>query len=91
MPEPILLLNVDSTILALNGAAAGLFGEDVHQLQGQRLATLVADDPDKLERYLRLCARAAGSIPSGLRAVSRERIRLPAGPSVESLDQGGSR
>lgn len=58
LPEPVLLVSAgEGTILAANRSVERLgFGREL--LQGRTLAGLVADEPEKVARYLRDCARS---------------------------------
>lgn len=72
MPEPFLLVAADSTILSANQAAAMLFRKGLAELQAEKLVSLVADDPEKLGRYLRLCTRTPAGIPGGIRVRDKD-------------------
>ena len=83
MPEPVLLLTADSTILNTNRSAAMLLQKASADLPGEKLSRLVSDDPEKLGRYLRLCARTADALPGGIR------VRAGHGETIPCKTLGG--
>ena len=63
LPEPMLLVSTDGLILAANHGATDLFRLRSSELVGERLDSLVAENPAKLADYLRLCMRTSGANP----------------------------
>lgn len=62
LPEPALVLSGEGAVLASNRAAQRALGVPAPVLQTSRLAALV-QQPERLEGYLRLCARSLDPIP----------------------------
>ncbi|HYO71746.1 MAG TPA: PAS domain S-box protein, partial [Archangium sp.] len=62
LPEPALVLSGEGAVLASNRAAQRALGVPATVLQTSRLAALV-QQPERLEGYLRLCARSLDPIP----------------------------
>lgn len=62
LPEPALVLSDQGAVLASNRAAQRTLGLPSATSQTSRLATLV-QQPERLEGYLRLCARSLDPIP----------------------------
>lgn len=56
LPEPVLLIQPDGTVVAANPAASRLFCQPSQELAGKPLAALVTDNPEKLTRYLHQCS-----------------------------------
>ena len=56
-PEPMLLISRAGLILSANRAFAQYVGLDPSDVHGARLADLVAQAPEEVDDYLRLCAR----------------------------------
>ena len=67
LPEPTLLVEPEGTIAAANPEAARLFERRTPELIGTRLDSLLADEPDRLLRYLRLSMRTTAATPGGFR------------------------
>lgn len=67
LPEPMLLLTDDGTILAGNQAAATLCGQPRELLAGKSLPSLVSQDEQKLRKQLRIWARNRQFLPGVLR------------------------
>ena len=78
-----MLVGPEGTIFAANPGAARLFQRPSPELVGRRLDSLVADDADRLVRYLRLCLRNSEGIPGGFR------IRTSHGQSISCKAIGG--
>jgi PAS domain S-box-containing protein len=58
LPEAMLLLAADGTILAANTSCKHRLGLLPQQLRGRRLHDLVVDPPDVVDRYLQTCAES---------------------------------
>ena len=58
LPEPMLLMSGDGHILAGNRAVEERLEVSVSWLKTQRLADVVAESPDEVAHYLRLCCRS---------------------------------
>ncbi|WP_244329234.1 PAS domain-containing protein [Tolypothrix sp. PCC 7910] len=58
LPEPMLLVTIAGEILAVNQAAAKLFGKTSKALVGQFLSEFFTDSPEKVINYLRVCAQS---------------------------------
>lgn len=67
LPEPILLLSGDGTILSANDGLATRLGLEPTALRGRRLGDAVVDPPDQVARYLRSCARSRQVVVGSLR------------------------
>jgi len=81
LPEPTLLVTRAGAILAVNAAAALLFGAPPAALRGTRLADRVTDAPGDVARYLDACARTRSPVPGALhpRAPAPDGTKGPAG------------
>ena len=64
LPEPMLLLAADGTVLAANPAAVDGLGRPASALTGRRFADLFADSPDEVAEFLAAC-RGNGSLHAG--------------------------
>ncbi|WP_373067214.1 PAS domain-containing protein [Gemmatimonas sp.] len=58
LPDPLLLLTRDGTIMSANRAATRLLGAALEVLRGTSLKTRVDGDDELLTRHLRESARA---------------------------------
>ncbi|MBD2169054.1 PAS domain-containing protein [Calothrix membranacea FACHB-236] len=58
LPEPLLLITSTGEILAVNQAATKLFSKTSKAMIGQQLSEFVADCPQKVSDYLRVCAQS---------------------------------
>lgn len=65
-PEAMFLVSGEGNILSVNHQGTKLLGKTSQVLTGQRIADLVADTPDKVSRYLQVCARNKDFIPGTL-------------------------
>jgi len=65
LPEALLLVSGQGTILTLNRGAKNLWG-DREGMVGRRLAELDKGDPAALEQYLRACSRTREPLPGAL-------------------------
>jgi signal transduction histidine kinase/CheY-like chemotaxis protein len=63
LPEAAFLLEGNGTIVFVNAAAAGMLGRQRSSLVGVALHALVTTPPDKIDAYLRLCARSRQFVP----------------------------
>lgn len=66
LPEPVLLVESEGTVVAVNPGAARLLRRSSPELLGQQLGSFLADDAGKISRYLRLCSRSSEGVPGGL-------------------------
>src|SRR5215467_9027105 len=55
--DPVLLVELEGTVVAASAGASKLFQRPSPELVGKPLRALVSDDPEKLTRYLRRCSR----------------------------------
>ncbi|HWG47207.1 MAG TPA: PAS domain S-box protein [Gemmataceae bacterium] len=67
LPEAMLLLTAEGTILAANKGVEDRLGLPLDELQGQQLAELVSDAPETISPYLRACARSRKMVLGSLR------------------------
>src|SRR5437660_109673 len=65
LPEPILVLSADGTILGASRRIARL-GIDPASLRGRRLPEVTVEPADVVGDYLRRCARTAEQVPGSL-------------------------
>ncbi len=65
LPEAVLLLEPEGTIVAANPGAGRLFQQPYAELVGRRLESLVTEDSSRITRFLRLCLRNAEAVPGG--------------------------
>lgn len=73
LPEPAMLIAPSGVILLANDALAGLCGVAASSLRDTLLQALVGDDPDKVDDFLRLCARSRQLIPGAFRWLDAQR------------------
>ncbi|HLL89059.1 MAG TPA: ATP-binding protein [Tepidisphaeraceae bacterium] len=66
LPEPAFLLAGTGEVLVANAAAERLTGRAAAELVGAPVAALVAQPPEKVTDYLRLCARSRQLVPGSL-------------------------
>ena len=66
LPEPTLLLSSDGLILAGNRAVEEQLGISVSWLRTRRLTEIVAESPDEVAHYLRLCGRSRSLVIGAL-------------------------
>ena len=66
LPEPSFLLTAAGDICFANAAAAELTGLDRNSLVGVSLKTLAHDRPEKVDEYLKYCARSRQLIPGAI-------------------------
>ncbi|HEX2219399.1 MAG TPA: ATP-binding protein [Gemmatimonadales bacterium] len=66
LPEPHWILDAAHRVVTANSAAAALVGRAPGDLIGTPLDELVSDEPAKVGRYLRMCARSRQMIPGAL-------------------------
>src|SRR5512147_2872328 len=67
LPEPLLLVEPDGSIVAANPGASKLFRRQSSDLVGMPLIALIDDDTQKLTRYLSQCTRTSGRVRLRLR------------------------
>jgi PAS domain S-box-containing protein len=67
LPEPMILVAVDGTILAANRASEKRLETFTRPLQGHRLQDLAADPPEAVASYLRDCSRSRQLVLGSLR------------------------
>ena len=67
LPAPSFLLAPDGQIFVANAAAQEMSGIDRRELEQRNVTDLVADPPEKLLAYLRLCARNRQLLPGSFR------------------------
>lgn len=65
LPEPILLLSADGTILGANVAGQEFLSADIADLSRKNLSDIVENPPEKLKVFLSQCARSRQPIPGG--------------------------
>lgn len=71
LPEPILLVEPQGTVVAANPGASRLFQRPSRELVGKLVSELVTDHPhQKLSRYLRRCLRSSEGVPGSLTILS---------------------
>jgi formate hydrogenlyase transcriptional activator len=70
LPEAMLLVARDGTVVAANAAAASRLGLGASELRGRSLVGLVADPAETLARYLRACARSRALVLGSLTLVA---------------------
>lgn len=56
LPEPVLLVEGNGQVLAVNLAFSKMLGLSHRNLQGKSFHDLVTDSPDKVKKYLRTCS-----------------------------------
>ena len=66
LPECILLVEFDATIIGANSAAGRALTRDPVALAGQRLYELIADPENRVPVYLRRCGASLQPIPGAL-------------------------
>ena len=66
LPEGLLLVARDGTILAANRAFANRLGIPPGSVVGRRLVELVSEPADEVARYLRDCSRSRQPVPGAL-------------------------
>lgn len=66
LPEPTLLVSAAGVVIAANQAVSQLASRPVEVLRNVRLAELVVDPPEKVERFLHLCSRSRQLLPGAL-------------------------
>ncbi|HEV7300331.1 MAG TPA: ATP-binding protein [Tepidisphaeraceae bacterium] len=71
LPEPCFLVSGAGEVLLANAAAAGMTGVEAVALKGTRLATLMADPEQKVQDFLRLCARSRQFVPGSFTWLGR--------------------
>lgn len=71
LPEPMLLVEGEGTVIAANPAAGRLFRRTSEELAGKPLTSFV-EKPDRLRQYLRACLRNLEGIPGGFRIQNAE-------------------
>jgi PAS domain S-box-containing protein len=64
--DPVLLVEPEGTVVAVNLAASILFRQSSRKLVGKPLGALVTDHAEKLTRYLRQCLQKFEGIQGGL-------------------------
>src|SRR6185312_17421156 len=69
--EPALLIDHAGTVIAANLAALRLWRLSSTKIIGKPLRSLVSDDPEKLNRYLRRCSRNSKGTLGKLRLLLR--------------------
>jgi PAS domain S-box-containing protein len=74
LPEPTLLVSGEGVVLAANPAAARLARLPARELAGRRLDALVADEPDRIARYLRACSRTGEMLMGAFRFRTGEAV-----------------
>jgi transcriptional regulator of aromatic amino acid metabolism len=57
LPDPVLLVELQGTVVAANLGASKLFRRPSPELVGKPLSTFLTDEPEKLSRYLRQCSQ----------------------------------
>jgi PAS domain S-box-containing protein len=67
LPEPMILVAVDGTILAANRASEERLEKVPRPLQGHRLQDLASDPPEEVAAYLRDCSRSLQLVLGSLR------------------------
>jgi PAS domain S-box-containing protein len=67
LPEPMMLVVVDGTILAVNRAAGERLQSVPKPLPGHRLQDLASDPPEEVAAYLRDCSRSRQFVLGSLR------------------------
>lgn len=63
LPEPMVLVGGDGSIVAANPAAGRLTGADAGGLPGQRLHDIVSDDAAKVDQWLATWSRSSQMLP----------------------------
>ena len=77
LPEAMILLSGDGTILATNPAVEDRLTLPLRELQGKRLADLASDAPDVIANYLRTCARSRQMVLGSLMLVPQDGGQIP--------------
>lgn len=77
LPEPMLLLSASGLILAGNRATEERLGILRQKLVGRQLAEVVADAPDDIANYLRLCSRSRNMVLGSLNLINEDNDPLP--------------
>ena len=67
LPDALLLVGPDGTVLAANPLAGEAMGLPVSALEGRAFAELVEDPTGKVCEYLRICSRLTEPVPAGFR------------------------
>lgn len=67
LSEPLLVVSPSGTILGVSASIEALLGHKAQELFGKDITALAKDAPEKVEEYLRLCARTLSPLPGGLR------------------------
>ncbi|WP_427159177.1 ATP-binding protein [Aliinostoc sp. HNIBRCY26] len=62
LPEPLLLVNHESKLLATNQAVAEMLGLHRRDLQEKQLVDLITDSPEELKRYLKTCSTSRAMV-----------------------------
>lgn len=70
LPEALLAVSLNGTVLSASASAQRLLGHHPAALSGKELTILATDAPEKVEKYLRMCARTLSPLPGGLRLLS---------------------
>jgi PAS domain S-box-containing protein len=65
LPEAVLLVEPEGSIVAANPGAGRLFQQPYAELVGRRLESVVTEDSTRITRFLRLCLRNAEGVPGG--------------------------
>src|SRR5262245_7624201 len=76
LPEAMLLVSADGTILSANVGLADLLGVPAGDLAGRPLAGLAAGPPEKLADYLHACSRSRQRVLGALTLTGRDGLPL---------------
>ena len=93
LPEPHWILDAAHRVVMANSAAAALVGRTPADVIGVPLDVLVSDEPAKVGRYLRMCARSRQMVPGalGFRGAREETVACRCdGGLLPSTRDGGS-
>ena len=65
-PDVAFVLSGDGAVMAANQAARRLFSDPPIPLEGASFVSLVHDSPERVHRYLSLCARTNEPLPGAM-------------------------
>ncbi|HYI02177.1 PAS domain-containing sensor histidine kinase, partial [Hyalangium sp.] len=65
LPEPLLLVTAEGRVVDSSPAARALLGLQGPALHGRPLADFVAEEPERVASFLRMCARIVDPLPGG--------------------------
>lgn len=83
LAEPLLLIDERHVIAASNRPAADCFARTSKELDGSPLTDVVTNERDRVESWLKLCARTRSATPTTLT------LRDPQGEAVDYRAEGG--